>query len=233
MFSQLYELSLISTVFLLVVIGVCLLNLYFRFAHSQYGRQSDTSFLTAYLNDGARGEFDTGHLVERALPGARLFFNAYLPLNDGYTELDVVAVHTSGCYVFESKNYSGWIFGNSSDIKWTQSLNRHTKCRFYNPIRQNSTHVKVLAKESGVEISKIIPVVVFSERCELKKLTLNFNDIVLKRSDLSRWLSNRSSLSILDDEDVSRLCKILETSVGRSNEFKLLHANKVAEKNAH
>ena len=231
MVSQLYELSLISTLFLLVVFGVCILNLYFRFAHSQYGRQSDTSFFSAYLNDGARGEFYTGCLVERALPDARLFFNAYLPLNDGYTELDVVAVHTSGCYVFESKNYSGWIFGKSSDIKWTQSLNRHTKCSFYNPIRQNFTHVKALAKESGVEISKIVPAVVFSERCQLKKLNLKINDTVLKRSDLTRWLSNRSSLSILDDEDVSRLCKILEASVGRSNEFKLLHANRIAEKN--
>ena len=43
----------------------------------------------------------------RQLPGYKRFlFNCYLPKQDGEkTEIDVIFLHESGIYVFESKNY--------------------------------------------------------------------------------------------------------------------------------
>ena len=53
----------------------------------------------------------------------RYLFNLYLPKDDGgTTEIDVVFLHDSGMYVFESKNYSGWIFGTETQKNWTQTL---------------------------------------------------------------------------------------------------------------
>ena len=39
--------------------------------------------------------------------------NCYIPVGQkGTTEIDMIFLHESGLYVIESKNYSGWIFGN-------------------------------------------------------------------------------------------------------------------------
>ena len=44
-------------------------------------------------------------------------------------------IHEKGIFVFESKNYSGWIFGSADQLNWTQSLQNGEKHHFYNPIR--------------------------------------------------------------------------------------------------
>lgn len=61
-------------------------------------------------------------------------------------ELDVLMLHERGVFVFESKNYSGWIFDSENQQMWTQSLNRYTKTRFYNPVMQNAAHVRALSR---------------------------------------------------------------------------------------
>ena len=49
--------------------------------------------------------------------------NCYLPKGNGETaEVDLIFLHESGIYVFESKNYSGWIFGSENQKYWTQSF---------------------------------------------------------------------------------------------------------------
>lgn len=75
--------------------------------------------------------------------------NCYIPVGQkGTTEIDMVFLHESGLYVIESKNYSGWIFGNEEQEHWTQCLRGkfHTtqKYSFYNPLRQNETHICAL-----------------------------------------------------------------------------------------
>ena len=95
---------------------------------------------------------DPGHfgeyLIEYALnslPGySKQLCNVYLPYKGRTSEVDVIMLHETGIYVFESKNYSGWIFGDESGQYWTQFLNKNTKNRFYNPILQNKTHIRAL-----------------------------------------------------------------------------------------
>lgn len=36
--------------------------------------------------------------------------------------IDLLMIHEKGIFVFESKNYSGWIFGSADQLNWTQSL---------------------------------------------------------------------------------------------------------------
>lgn len=49
-----------------------------------------------------------------------------------------------GIYAVESKNYNGWIFGSEKSKSWTQIFQAGKKERFYDPIWQNTTHVKYL-----------------------------------------------------------------------------------------
>jgi hypothetical protein len=45
--------------------------------------------------------------------------------------------------VIETKNYSGWIFGDDTSKQWTQIIYR-VKSKFQNPIHQNFRHMKVV-----------------------------------------------------------------------------------------
>ena len=48
-------------------------------------------------------------------------------------------------------------------------LPNQQKNRFYNPIKQNRTHIKWLQKYVGEDVP-LFSIIVFSERCELKNL---------------------------------------------------------------
>lgn len=155
----------------------------------------------AWLNGEEPGLFeqwlhsdDPGHfgeyLIEYALnslPGySKQLCNVYLPYKGRTSEVDVIMLHETGIYVFESKNYSGWIFGNESGQYWTQFLNKNTKNRFYNPILQNKTHIRALKQYLRLDDqTRILSYIVFSQRCELKKICeKSENTIVIRRPDM-------------------------------------------------
>ena len=87
-----------------------------------------------------------------------------------------------GIFVFESKNYSGWIFGGEDQKSWYQTLAEgRGKChieRFYNPIMQNAMHITHLKEYLGEDIPTR-SIVVFSDRCELKRLEIHSKDVVV------------------------------------------------------
>ena len=128
-------------------------------------------------------------LTERELKLVKLFGrkgktlrNVYIPKDNGETsEIDVVYITQKGVFVFESKNYSGWIFGDEKSQYWTAMLPNKQKNRFYNPIKQNRTHLKWLKKYVGEDIP-LFSIIVLSERCELKKVEVASTDVkVIKR----------------------------------------------------
>ena len=160
-----------------------------QYEKTEYFRQTGNSYLSVRFDKGRYGEYLTYKSLE-TLPGEKKFlFNVYLPKqNDETTELDAVMIHESGIYVFESKNYSGWIFGSEDQYQWTQTLpngKRARKIKFYNPIKQNKTHIEWLLKFLGDETLPVHSYIVFSERCELKNIQLNgVKQHVLKRNEL-------------------------------------------------
>ena len=134
---------------------------------------------------GRRGE----KLTERELKLVRLFGrkgkvlrNIYLPKDNGETsEVDLVFITQKGIFVFESKNYSGWIFGDEKSKNWTAMLPNGQKNQFYNPIMQNRTHMKWVSSYVGEDIP-LFSIIVFSERCEIKKMSVYSEDVkVIKR----------------------------------------------------
>lgn len=55
--------------------------------------------------------------------GAKFLFNVYIPKeNEETSEADVLMISKKGIFVFESKNYSGWIFGDEKQKNWYQTL---------------------------------------------------------------------------------------------------------------
>ena len=115
---------------------------------STYYMQTTAPYLEVTTDKGKYGEYliyDCLKYYENT--GAKFLFNCYLYKDNGQTtEIDVIMIHSSGIFVFESKNYSGWIFGNEKASTWTQTLavgrgKPAEKEHFYNPIRQNELHI--------------------------------------------------------------------------------------------
>lgn len=100
---------------------------------------------------------------------AKLLLNpkAYQPIHnvtlktpDGTTQIDHIFVSQFGLFVVETKNYSGWIFGDEHQPTWTQKIFKKTN-KFQNPLRQNYKHVKALEMMLNLSPQKIHSVVVF------------------------------------------------------------------------
>lgn len=103
----------------------------------------------------------------------KILRNLYIPYNGGTSEIDLIMLTEFGIYVIESKNYSGWIFGNENNKNWTVSYNRNTKEKLYNPIWQNNTHIKALTNYLQITDNGINSLIIFGGGAELKKVPQN------------------------------------------------------------
>lgn len=97
-----------------------------------------------------------GHFGERKLikklciiPNSYLINNVtFYSQNEKSVQIDHVLVSSRGIFVIETKSYSGRIYGNNSNLEWTQVLNfGSVKNRFYSPVKQNNTHIYELGKK--------------------------------------------------------------------------------------
>jgi hypothetical protein len=192
-------------------------------------------YLKTLRSIGSYGEYLTYKQLRPIERQGRFLFNVYLPKEDGKTtELDVVMIHKSGLYVFESKNYSGWIFGTESQRTWTQSLRagrRSIKNHFYNPIMQNASHMKHL-KQCLSDYPHIVyhSFILFSDRCELKKITLDQGNaqilnrhLVLNR--VKRTISKTGT--ILTTDEIEAIYQKLFPYSQASEEVKQTHIENI------
>lgn len=188
-----------------------------RFRKTTYSKTTGNGYFQTIHNQGKYGEY----LVYKKLrayekDGGKLLFNCYLPKDDGATsETDVILIHSTGIFAVESKNYSGWIFGSEKSRMWTQTLpngkGRIIKKPFYNPIMQNKTHIKWLKKQVGENIP-VYSIIAFSERCELKDITVESKDVkVIKRQFIGETVKSlgNQSLLALSRMDIERVYEML------------------------
>lgn len=149
---------------------------------------------------GRNGEYQIyKRLCHYESTGGKFLFNCYLPKGKGETtEIDVLLIKLDGIFVFESKNYSGWIFGDEKSKNWTQTLpqgkGRSHKEHFFNPIIQNKVHIKWLRNIVGEELP-LYSIIAFSERCTLKKVNVTSQDVqVINRNVILSAVEHAGSM---------------------------------------
>lgn len=191
--------------------------------------------LKNYENAGQFGEFATEYALDSMLTTDlyMVLKNLYVPYRGKTSEIDLVMVHEKGIFVFESKNYSGWIFGSADQPYWTQSLQNGDKNRFYNPILQNKTHIKALAEYLQLPETAFSSYIIFSERCELKKVPEDTQQYVIVRrprmlKKLRADLKDRQSIYTL--EQLQAMCKKLNALAQVSDEDKQQHIEDIKTK---
>ena len=139
----------------------------------EYKKREIISTVTP-LSRGERSEQDLIYrLIKAGIPASTIFHDLYIPTKRGYTQIDIVVPTNVGIFVFEVKDYSGWIFGNGTSDKWTQVLAYgQEKHQFYNPIKQNAKHIEALCNTSAqLQNVPIYSIVVFYGSCEIRALT--------------------------------------------------------------
>jgi hypothetical protein len=130
--------------------------------------------------------------------------------------------------VIESKNYSGWIFGSAEQKNWTQMLNRNSKKSFYNPVMQNNTHVSALSKFLSIDKNKFMSFIVFSDRCELKKIPENTeNRMVIHRKNLIANIQNKRNVKNFTDIEINGIYEKLKPLTLVANEQKQAHIERI------
>jgi hypothetical protein len=158
--------------------------MYWQYMNGAYYLVTKIPYFSLKDDAGKYGEYliykDLRHLEG---DGGKFLFNLYIPKNEYQkTEIDVLLICSGGLFVFESKNFGGWIFGNEAHQNWTQvfpkGYGRSQKEKFYNPILQNAGHIRHLRKL----VRENIPthsVVVFSDRCTLKDVTVETRGVIV------------------------------------------------------
>lgn len=146
------------------------------------------------FDKGEAGEWAIEYALKKALPSnIYILRNLYIPYKDIVSEVDLVLLHETGIYVFESKNYTGWIFGNKTSTYWTQLFKNGQKIKFYNPILQNRTHINAIVKQLKLPLGqRPKSYIVFGEHCELKAVPKSdANTVICQIQDLIPIIEKR------------------------------------------
>lgn len=217
------------------------INPFFRkqraYKKTEYYNQTHIPYKILKSDTGKLGEYEIFNTLFSYNDTMRFLFNCYVPKGDGSTtEIDVIMIHNSGIYVFESKNYSGWIFGNENQEEWTQTLvgggSRSQKNHFFNPIMQNNLHIKHLSKLINDENIKYHSYIVFGKNCEIKDVNvyskkhhvLSINDLLLDVS--KQFVSYEDNLS---SEQIDAIYNKLYSFTQVSQEIKDKHIEDIVK----
>ncbi len=228
--NPLMKLILAVPVIMLFLVAVKCILILNKLKDSKYTKITGNGLMNLVFNKGNYGEFLTFLILEK-LNIKYILANVYIKKqNQKTTEIDLLTVTKKGIFVYESKNYSGWIFGDEQNQNWTQSLNSKTKNKFYNPIFQNKGHIKALSEYLGIDAQHFKSYIIFSERCELKKVTVQSKDIkAIKRNELEKIQTQDLEMlpDILSDDQLIKIYYQLKACCLVNETVKREHINQV------
>lgn len=166
----------------------------------------------------------------------KIIHNAYInKLDNTTTELDVVLICNFGVYLFEIKNYDGWIFGSRNQNIWTQRFSNGKTYKFNNPINQNLNHLKEL--ENFLKIRKYNlykSIVFFIGNGELKSYIPSIDsNLILTKNDYLRlnYLIKENNIELLNNFEVDEIYNKLKPLTEVSEITKLNHINRIKSYN--
>ncbi len=126
-------------------------------------------------------------------------------------QIDCLAINQQGVFIFESKDYRGWIFGNGAQTYWTQVLNfGKEKHRFYNPVRQNSAHLRAI-KDLFSPNTPVYSVIVFGRDTTLRSIdNLPADTYVCTQGQILTLIPQIHSHYTLSESDIIELRTALQ-----------------------
>ena len=145
---------------------------------------------------GKRGERNVNFNLHFLSNEYHLFEDVYICFNDRSIQIDHIVVSKYGVFVIETKNIKGWIFGGDNSEYWTKNM-YGKKYKFYNPVKQNYSHVKSLHRLLKISLDKFVPIVAFLPQSTLKCTS---NEIVITSNKLLRTIRSYKNIILTEDE---------------------------------
>ena len=161
---------------------------------------------------GSLGESELNAYLTMNLSGgyAKYVSDILIPAGKEKTQIDAVYITKKAIFCIEFKNLGGWIFGSENQKQWTQCFPRNEKYYFYNPVLQNRVHCNALAAVIRTVPENIVSLIVFSKRCELKKINCP-NTAVIRIDDLYKYMMQYdvNHEERFTEKNVNALCALL------------------------
>lgn len=165
----------------------------------------------------------------------KILRNVYIPIHGRYSEIDVLLLHKSGIYVFESKNLSGSIYGDENHHKWQRYKPNGKTDYIPNPILQNDKHIEALLNflRQNKYQSRVFSMIVFGSKANLKYIPENrpfmsIHEIYTLEIDLINKM--QSEQNFYSAETLDDWCRKLLPYTQLSEEEKQAHKNRIHKK---
>jgi len=160
-----------------------------------------TKYKTTSKKRGNPGEREVDkELTQLAIEYGGIAFLDLLLIDENHsTQIDNILLTDKAIYVIEMKDFAGWIFGSEHNTYWRQTFthykaktsgNNYTKSgvsrySFYNPIKQNAEHIRVLKKLLRLPHNiRVFNIVVFGFQSTLKDIKHSKHNYVVRITDL-------------------------------------------------
>ena len=164
---------------------------------------------------GKYGETEIEDFIKNSRLRGKLYKNIILEFRNGSTtEIDLVYVTYKKVYAIECKNYNAKIFGSEYDKSWTAIYKNGKKYTFYNPIKQNETHVNGLSNILGIDKNCIDSIVVFTRNADISNVHTRTPVIYSDRIVNNIEFRERSTNSTLGDATRNGIIHKLDSSRG-------------------
>lgn len=167
----------------------------------------------------------------REIPGAKKFlFRPMIRVGNAKAEGDVLMLHETGIYVFESKNFGGRVGGSEGKKKWVQFLDG-SKHFLENPAWQNERFIRNVFGVLWPEFCEVpyFSFVVFGGACTPGNVCMETSrhTVVtlenLEREVLTRMKQNRA---VLDASSIGKLFSRLEPATQKAAADRNRHVNR-------
>lgn len=210
---------------LILIIAVALFAIYRVWRNAVIVKQNNE--LIKSVTSLSRGTVSERHLIlillRMGIHPQAIFHDLYITKSDGnFSQIDLVVATKVGIIVFEVKDFSGWIYGQGKQTKWTQVLAfGNKKYRFYNPIMQNNVHIKQLRQKLKEDVP-FYSVVVFYGNSELQDISFIPQDTFV-----TKWYRVADVINKIMQEnlqvkykDKHNVVKILKEAVANGDKLK-------------
>ncbi len=181
-------------------------------------------FLKSPAGKGVLGELYVKLMLGRNKKGKKYIVNnlTLLDKNNMSHQIDHVLINKNGVFVIETKNYSGRVYGKDNQLEWTQVLAYgRVKNKFYNPVKQNKTHVFHLKPHLPSNIP-IYSVIVFVKN----NIDYIESDSVVGFSGLRKFIKRRKEFK-MGREDIDSLYNIINNLKSKNKVSKRKHVKNI------
>jgi hypothetical protein len=177
---------------------------------SHYDYVAESQFDLFKKEKGNQGERYVSSILKTGLDPESYFVlnDILIPSGNATTQIDHVVLSNFGIFVVETKNMGGWIFGNESQSKWTQSMPGARKFSFQNPLRQNYKHTKALSVLLKINHDLFHSIVFFVGSAEMKTGTPSN----VMSEGLIDYIHNKNKV-IFSNEKIIKVKNLLVESV--------------------